>query len=126
MSRARIRTFMKERDARLSVITNQFRTATGMVYELKCATSKLTIRTCPRSSPTDAGDWRVEASARLAPKTEPIMLAEWGATPVEALRDVARAWGRSAQRLGLPAIDWDSVTEALAAVRALEGHPRGA
>jgi hypothetical protein len=117
---------MKDRSQRPSIITNQFRNASGMVYELKCATSKLTIRTCPRSSPTDAGEWRVEASARLAPNTEPVMLAEWGATRVEALRDVARSWSRSASRLGLPVIDWDSVTEALAAVRALEAQPRGA
>jgi hypothetical protein len=117
---------MKERNDRASVITNQFRSPTGMVYELKCSTSRLTIRTCPRSSPADAGEWCVEASARLAPKAEPVALAEWGATRDDALRDVARAWQRSARQLGLPAIDWESVTEALTAVRAIEGHTRGA
>jgi hypothetical protein len=74
------------------------------------------VRVCPRASPSDAGEWRVEAHAG---RRDAAVISQWGATRIEALREVGRVWGSSASAHGYPMFDWEAVAEALLAVRAI-------
>ena len=107
----------KEKDKDKLKITNQFRDKRGMVYDLKCEGDRITVYVSPRENPNDAGDWRVEVRTSHAP--EAVVIAEWGATRADALREVGRQWASNATTLGLPTFDWDAVATALNAVRAL-------
>jgi hypothetical protein len=98
-------------------ITNQFRSRTGFVYDLKCEGARLTVSITQRQNPTDAGEWCVEARPNPAPEAGPI--AAWGATKIDALREVGRLWVDKATELGLPRFDWQAVATALTDVRAL-------
>ena len=42
-------------------ITDQFRGSRGMVYDLRCQGSRLTVCIAERTNPFDPGQWRVEA-----------------------------------------------------------------
>ncbi len=108
---------VKEKDKDKLKITNQFRDKRGMVYDLKCEGDRLTVYVSPRENPQDAGEWRVEVRTSHSP--EAIVIAEWGPTRADALREVGRAWTSNATTQGLPTFDWDEVATALSAVRAL-------
>ena len=111
---------MKDKAAKdAAMITTQFRTRNGMAYELKCESAKLALAVSPRESSSDADDWRVEASTRLTPGTEPVVVSAYGPTRTDALREVGRSWVESAPISGLPTVDWEAVAQALIAVRAL-------
>ncbi|PNB52646.1 hypothetical protein C1X77_27350, partial [Pseudomonas sp. GW531-E2] len=73
----------------------------------------------PRENQTDAGEWRVEARAAATGLAEAVVIAEWGPTRADALRELGRAWTTNAIARGLPVFDWDAVATALIAVRAL-------
>jgi hypothetical protein len=109
----------KDKDKDKLKITNQFRDKRGMVYDLKCEGDRLTVYIAPRENATDAGEWRVEVRASATGVADAVVLAEWGATRADALREVGRAWTTNATSTGLPAFDWDAVATALTAVRAL-------
>ncbi len=98
-------------------ITNQFRSRTGFVYELKADGVRLTVSIAQRQGPTDEAEWCVEAKSNAAPDSAPILA--WRDTRAEALREVGRAWSTSAANLGLPPFDWDAATVALTNVRAV-------
>lgn len=108
---------MAEKEKSLVRITNQFRSRTGFVYDLTCESVRLTVDIMPRSNQDDEGDFRVEAKSNAAPDAEPIVA--WGMTKSDALRDVATQWIAKGEGAGLPALDWDAVTTALLAVRAV-------
>jgi hypothetical protein len=101
----------RENDGRMR-ITDQFRDKGSMVYDLKGCGLRISLRVSER---TDAGlCWEIAALA----KTEapfPTLTAV-ATTRREALAGLARAWEETQ---GRPAIDWPSVGEALAAVRAI-------
>ena len=98
-------------------ITQQCRARGGMIYDLKCETSRLTVRVFPRENDGDSGEWRIEASTSHS--AEAVIITEWGATRAETLREVGRSWVSKAPLHGLPAFDWDAVAQALTDVRAL-------
>jgi hypothetical protein len=108
---------MSEKNKDALQITNQFRDRRGMVYDLKCEGARLTVQVTPRVSSADPGEWHVEA--RTAHTPESLVIAEWGPTRADALREVGRAWVREAPSHGLPTFDWEAVAQVLTAVRAL-------
>ncbi|HYO95522.1 MAG TPA: hypothetical protein VER33_13465 [Polyangiaceae bacterium] len=98
-------------------ITQQFRAGRARVYDFKWAASTLTVRVFPRENEADPGDWRIEARTTDSP--EALVVAEWATTRTLALQQVGKSWDSKTGTHGLPAFDWDAVTRALVAVRAL-------
>lgn len=98
-------------------ITDQFRLKNGFVYDLRFEGSRLTLFITPREHPSDAGDWKVEASTRRVP--EPFVISHWGPTRVDALQEVGRQWVSQSLSNDLPRFDWSAVEKALRDVRAL-------
>jgi hypothetical protein len=111
-------------DGAAAIITNQFRGRRGMVYELKCTHAKLTLCMSARETPADADEWKVEATTRPVVGGPDVLIAEWGRTRVDALRELGRSWGAKAASRELPPVDWEAIATALDAVRALH-DPRG-
>ena len=107
----------EKKDPETLRITNQFRSKTGFVYDLKCNGERLTINITPRQNTGDAGEWSVEA--RLGSSPDAKSVPAWGSTRLDALREVGRLWTSQATELGLPTFDWDAVATALSNVRAL-------
>jgi hypothetical protein len=97
-------------------ITNQFRSRTGFVYDLKCESARLILSVVPRETPDDPGEWSVEARASTQDSAP---ITAWGPTKRDALREVGAAWMARAQTLGLPTFDWDAVATVLSEVRAV-------
>ena len=108
---------MSEKNTDTLKITNQFRLRTSLVYDFRCEGSRLTVSITPRERPDDGGEWRVEARASHAP--EALVVTEWGATRIDALRAVGQVWVSKAAEHGLPAFDWEAVAKALQDVRAV-------
>lgn len=98
-------------------ITQQFRSGRAMVYDLRDKVSRLTLRISERQSAAEPGDFRVDAATGNGP--DAIVIAGWGATRADALREAARLWSEGRPQTGLPAFDWEAVTRALSAVRAV-------
>jgi hypothetical protein len=98
-------------------ITNQFRRGQVMVYDLSCEEVRLTIEVTPRESGDGLGEWSAEAHARQAPEKPTV--SELGATRSDALQALARSWSAKQGTYGFPALDWEAVTQALLAVRAI-------
>jgi hypothetical protein len=108
---------MSETKVETIKITDQFRSRNGFVYDFRCEGARLTLSIAPRELPTDAGEWKVEA--RTGHAQEATVVTEWGATRVDALREVGRAWVSRAVEQGLPKFDWEGVEKALREVRAI-------
>jgi hypothetical protein len=98
-------------------ITNQFRSRNGFVYDFTCDGARLTLSISQRENAADEGEWRIEARTNHAP--EALVVARWGPTRLEALREVGRAWDSEAAGRGLPLFAWQSVETALTDVRAI-------
>jgi len=99
-------------------VTNQFRNREVMVYDVASEGAQLTISIAPCANNLDGtGEWRAEAYARQAPERP--TLAETGATRSDALSAVARAWTAKDRAFGFPSLDWEGITRALRAVRAI-------
>src|SRR5580700_1571218 len=116
----------KERRAGPSVrIMTQFRDGRSMVYDFSCDAERLIVEIAP--SETSIGAFTAAARTRAAgPHTRAAVepsLAEAGPTRGEALRAVGRAWASKNGALGFPTIDWELVSQALVAVRAIEAAP---
>jgi hypothetical protein len=108
----------EERDENAVKITDQFRSGEAMIYDLRGAAGRLTLRVTGRGGeegpPTE---WRIEASTSGSP--DAIVVAEQAATRAEALRAVGRSWNEKRITSNLPSFDWESVARAMAAVRAI-------
>jgi hypothetical protein len=104
-------------EAKRVKITNQFRTRTGISYDLKCDGARLTVCITQRRGPSDEGEWRVEARTKLI--GEEASLESWGPTRRDALVGVGKEWASRSMELGLPSFDWDAVATALGEVKAL-------
>lgn len=98
-------------------ITNQFRKGQAMVYDLSCEDIRLTIEIIARQGVEGPGEWTVEAHAREAPEKPTIN--ETSTSRGDALRAVARSWTAKQGVNGFPALDWEAVSAALLAVRAI-------
>jgi len=97
-------------------ITNQFRTRNGFAYELRFEGARLEVLVTPRTSEDDGGDWHVEASVKTSPEQT---IGHWASSKSEALRLTAATWAERSAELGLPTFDWNAITRALVAVRAV-------
>lgn len=107
-----------KKEAASTRVTGQFRSREVMVYDLASEGAQLTISIAPCPSNLDGtGEWRAEAYARQAPERP--TLAETGATRGDALSAVARAWTDQGRAFGFPNLDWEGITRALRAVRAI-------
>jgi hypothetical protein len=98
-------------------ITTQFHVGRGTVYEFEKLGAKLSVRVSPRAADTDAGDWRVEASA--AHGASDTTIVEWGPTRAATLLAVGRTWGVQGPERGLPPFDWEEVARLLTSVSAI-------
>jgi hypothetical protein len=99
-------------------ITNQFRRREVMVYDLASEGAQLTISIAPCATNLDGtGEWRAEIYAREAPDRP--TLAVTGATRDAALQAVAQEWTAKNRAFGFPKLDWEAITRALRAVRAI-------
>ena len=108
----------KEKSQRSGVrITNQFRKRETMVYDLSCEEIHLTIEVAQRRNDDGLGEWLVQAHARQA-ADRPAIIAP-GVTRNDALRAVARSWTAKGGAYGFPELDWEAVSVAMLAVRAI-------
>ena len=98
-------------------ITNQFRSRTGFVYDLKSDGVRLTLTISQRQGHDEPGEWFVGAKTSSAPDAASI--EAWGATRIDTLREVARLWGEKTMEMQLPRFDWEAVAKALSDVRAV-------
>jgi hypothetical protein len=109
---------MAKDSPKLSVrITNQFRKGQAMVYDLSCEEVRLTIEVTPVDRGDGLGEWNVGAHARQA--AEKPTIDERRDTRREALSAVASSWRAKHGTFGFPPLDWEAVTQALLAVRAI-------
>jgi hypothetical protein len=100
-------------------ITHQFRSGEALVYDFRGSAGRLTVRVMSRggNAPDVPQEWRMEATPGKAHGA--IVSADWKPTRAEALQDIGKSWGEQRVAQDLPAIDWDSVTRAMTAVRAI-------
>jgi len=100
-------------------LTQQFRSGESMVYDFRGTAGRLTMRVSGRGG--DEGglpaEWCIEACTSTSPDS--VVVAEWAPTRAEALRAVGRSWTEKRRAQDLPTIDWDSVANAMSAVRAI-------
>ncbi len=97
-------------------ITDQYRTRNGMAYELREHGARLTVMIAERTTEETGREWHVEASAAQFPGSE---VSHAASTKAEALRHAGLDWAAVSATRGLPAFDWEAVTKALTAVRAI-------
>ena len=112
---------MRERDEQKNTalrIMNQFRSGGGMAYDLKCEGVRLTLLITERTSPDDAGEWRIEARGSIS-SDHTATVAEWGKTRAEALAAIGRAWSEASDTRSFRVFDWEAVANTLRTVRAL-------
>jgi hypothetical protein len=100
-------------------ITQQFRSGQAMVYDLRGAAGRLTLRVTGFGGADDAPpqEWRVEAATSSSP--DAVVVAETAATRADALQAVGRTWSQKRMACNLPLFDWESVARAMRAVRAI-------
>jgi RNA recognition motif-containing protein len=97
-------------------ITQQFREAANMTYELDCAGTPLVLRMFfPATGPT--AEWRIDARTHDAPDVS--LANASAASRTQALRAIAVWWTDSQVSHRLAPIDWRAVEQALETVRAL-------
>jgi len=108
---------MAEKNPDALKITNQFRSRTGFVYDLKYEAVRLTVEIARRQNPDEPGEWHMEVRVSSVPDAAPI--DAWAETRRDALTEVGRVWANSAPELGLPTVDWVAVATALSDVRAV-------
>jgi RNA recognition motif-containing protein len=102
----------EKEEAKACRITSQFREAQNMCYELDCRGITLSLRIFPTDRTERA--WRIEASM---PGGSEKVVSDDCPTRGAALEQIARSW--LAQPVTLPPVEWNLVTAAMAAVRAI-------
>jgi hypothetical protein len=96
-------------------ITNQFHDNQGMVYDLKCDTTRITISLGATSK--DETQWNIEAMVKQVP--EPHVVRAVGSSRSDALRAISETWRLQGEAAGFPLLDWAAIRDALATVRAI-------
>lgn len=96
-------------------ITNQFHDNQGMVYDLKCDTTRITISLGATSKAET--EWNIEAMVKQVP--EPHVVRAVGTSKSDALRAIAETWRSHGEAAGFPLLDWAAIRDALSAVRAI-------
>ena len=96
-------------------ITNQFHDNHGMVYDLKCDVTRITISLGATSK--EETEWNIEAMVKQVP--EPHVVRAVGSSRSDALRAISETWSLQGEAAGFPLLDWAAIREALATVRAI-------
>lgn len=96
-------------------ITQQFREARNMTYELECSGVPLILRVFPPSG--SPNEWKIEARASDA--VDAVVATATAASRPQALDRVAEWWRDNATTRALATYDWNAVAQAMAAVRAI-------
>ena len=99
---------------RAQKISVQYRAKGGTTYEFECRSKTISVHIAPGDRSTIEESWHVQAHVVQEPE---LKLDGWGTTPLEALRDAARAWLSSERPLTL--FDWDVAEKQLRLVRAV-------
>lgn len=108
---------MAEKATDVLRITNQSRSKTGYVYDLRCEGFRLILSIAPRENAGDEGEFRAEARPSTAPDCARV--SGWGATRELAVKAAGEEWLKQAEELGLAKFDWDAVVRVLSDVRAI-------
>lgn len=95
-------------------ITQQYREAANMAYELDCGGVALIVRIFFQ---TTTGEWRIAVQAREASDAK--STDRTAVSRLQALRNVASACREESSDSVLARVDWDAVERALVTVRAL-------
>jgi hypothetical protein len=98
-------------------VTMQYHSGKGFVYELDNAGAALAVHVSRAAASGDEGEWLV--AVHNGRNADAAVIAESASTRSEALRRVANSWVEKSSELGLPAFDWNAVTDALLSVRAI-------
>jgi hypothetical protein len=98
-------------------ITQQFREAHNMTYELDCAGVSLIVRIFPLEGKPPADEWRVEA--RLSDAQDAVVAIGAGPTRAVALERVAAWWRENGAQKALANVDWTAIAQAMTTVRAI-------
>lgn len=104
-----------ERAKPLARITQQFRERHNMTYELDCEGAPLVVRVFPAEGVST--EWRVEA--RMTNAADAVVATATATSPAMALKRVADWWKDNYAARALTKFDWNAITEAMTAVRAL-------
>lgn len=96
-------------------ITNQFHDNHGMVYDLKCDVTRITISLGATSK--EETEWNIEAMVKQVP--EPHVVRAVGSSRSDALRAISETWRSQGEAAGFPLLDWAAIRDALTAVRAI-------
>lgn len=94
-------------------VVQQFRERINTTYELDCDGVPLTVRVFP----IERDRWRVEA--RSSEAGDAVVISGLGATRLEALGEVVRAWNESAATSRAVALDGAGLSTALRDVKAV-------
>jgi hypothetical protein len=97
-------------------ITQQFREAANMTYELDCEGNRLILRIFPIETAPDE-EWRVEA--RTSDSPDAVVASATAKSRIQAFDAVASWWREHALSRALVTFDWDAVATAMTTVRAL-------
>lgn len=103
-------------EQKLARITQQFREAGNMTYELECEGQRLIVRVFPIETRPD-GEWRIEARTSDAP--EAVVASATATSRAKAFEEVARWWRDHAFERTLETFDWEAISRALTTVRAI-------
>src|SRR5260221_14396875 len=96
-------------------ITCQSRDKQGMVYDLKCDAIKITISLAASSELQT--EWNIEATPQHLPN--PPVARAVGPSRGAALSALAEVWGAKGEAGGFPPLDWNTIRDVLATLRAL-------
>lgn len=97
-------------------ITQQFREANNMTYELDCAGSPLIVRIFPIESGGRV-DWRLEV--RTTDAADAIVAKATASSRAAAFDEIVAWWRENGPLRGLATYDWAAVATAMTAVRAI-------
>jgi RNA recognition motif-containing protein len=102
-------------NALIIAVTQQYRERHNMTYELDCPVGRLTLRIF---FPPDAArpEWRIEARSN---QSAALTVDKSAATRELALKEVAEAWQALAADAVAPSFDWQAVSRAMQAIRAV-------
>ena len=96
-------------------ITQQFREARNMTYELECSGAPLILRVFPLGD--SPSEWRIEA--RMSDAVDAVVATATAASRPLALEGVAQWWRDNAIARALATYDWAAIAQAMTAVRAI-------
>ncbi len=96
-------------------ITQQFREARNMTYELDCSGAPLILRIFPLGG--EPSEWRIEARASHA--EDAVVASATAPSRTMALDRVAEWWRDNASARALQPFDWPAIAQAMTEVRAI-------